>query len=197
MIGKKFGRLMVLEELPKRTKYGRIVYKCLCECGNICNVIGSRLRNGNTRSCGCSKGRQIKHGKTHTRMYGVYKRMKNRCYNKNNPKYSDYGARGIVVCDEWLDDFMNFYNWAINNGYRDDLTIDRMDNDGDYEPNNCRWATPKQQANNTRRNIFLTYNGKTQTMQQWAEELNINYSTIRERHRLGYTDKECLFGRDK
>lgn len=127
----------------------------------------------------------------------LWKNMQYRCYNKNNKDYQDYGGRGIKVCDEWLEDFMNFYNWAMDNGYKENLTIDRVDVNGDYTPNNCRWVDQKTQANNRRSNVHLTYNGKTQTMTQWSEELNINYNTIRSRHRLGFTDKECLFGKEK
>ena len=104
--------------------------------------------------------------------------MKQRCYNDKNPKYKDYGSRGIVVCQEWLDDFMNFYNWAIDNNYRDDLTLDRIDNDGNYEPSNCRWATAKQQARNTRRTRKITINGETRCLKDWCKILNLNYYTV-------------------
>lgn len=139
----------------------------------------------------------IKHGKYHTRLYRIYSNMKKRCYNSNMINYKNYGGRGIKVCNEWLDNFMTFYDWAMDNGYRDDLTIDRIDINGNYEPANCRWLTYKQQANNRRNNVYLTYDGKTQTMKEWADELNIPYSRINCRHRRGYTDKECLFGKSK
>lgn len=197
MIGQKFGKLTVLEELHERTKHGRIVYKCKCDCGNICNVIGSCLRNGNTKSCGCLKDGHPTHNKSNTKLYKIYNSMLDRCCNKNNKRYIDYGGRGIDVCQEWKHDFEAFYNWAINNNYKEGLSIDRIDNDRNYSPDNCKWSTLKQQANNRRSNVYLTYNNKTQTIAQWAEELNINYYTIKQRHHLGYTDKECLFGRDK
>ena len=116
---------------------------------------------------------------------------------KNHPRYKDYGKRGIIMCDEWLNDFMTFYNWSMENGYKENLTIDRIDNDKSYEPSNCRWATPKAQNNNQRSNVYLTYNGKTQSMSQWANDLNIPYRTIGYRHRKGWTDTECLFGKGK
>lgn len=122
--------------------------------------------------------------------------MKTRCYNKDNPDYKDYGGRGITICDEWLNDFMAFYYWSINNGYKDNLTIDRIDNNKGYSPDNCRWVDVKTQTNNTRRNVLLSYNGKTQSMAQWAKELNISYNTIICRHRKGYTDEECLLGKE-
>lgn len=196
MIGKKFGMLTVLEECEERTKHNQKIYKCQCDCGNITNVRGYKLRSGYTKSCGCLRHKPyaIKHGKRHTRLYTIWLNMNNRCCNKNAKRYDDYGARGIMVCDEWQADFMNFYNWAMDNGYRDDLTIDRIDNDKGYSPVNCRWATIKEQANNTRSNVLLTYEGKTQTMMQWSEELGIPYGTIKTRHRKNWTDEECLFG---
>lgn len=139
----------------------------------------------------------FKHGKYYTRIYRIYNDMKKRCYNHSMINYKNYGGRGIKVCDEWRNDFMNFYNWAMNNGYTDNLTIERIDVDGNYEPNNCKWITYKEQANNRRNNVHLTYAGKTQTMKQWAEELDIKYSTIVTRHRRGYNDKECLFGKSR
>lgn len=203
MIGQKFGRLTVIEELPERKNRNK-VYKCLCDCGKYTDVIGYHLRSGKTKSCGCLKAingkkqceLRITHGKTHTRLYIIFKNMKTRCYNKHFKKYKYYGGRGIVVCDEWLNDFMAFYNWSMNNGYNDSLTIDRIDVNGNYEPSNCRWITMKEQLNNTSQNVYLTYNNKTKTMSEWAEDLNLNYGTIQSRHYRGWSDKECLFGKE-
>lgn len=200
MVGKKFGRLTVLEETNKR-KDRRIVYKCLCDCGNISYVTGKNLRNGNTKSCGCLsvdkfKQRSTKHGKRNTRLYEVWCGIRYRCCNPNKRDYKNYGGRGIAVCDEWLQDFMNFYNWAINNGYEKGLEIDRIDNNGNYEPNNCRWISHQDNCNNRRTNVLLTYNGKTQNMTQWSKELNVPYATIKHRHSRGWSDKKCLFGKE-
>ena len=111
-------------------------------------------------------------------LYWRLTRIKSRCYNKNNPRYKDYGGRGITICDEWLNDFMNFYNWAMTNGYKENLTIDRIDVNGNYEPNNCRWVTPKIQSNNKRNNIIVKYNNEKMTLKQWSELLNLNYKMV-------------------
>ena len=196
MIGQKFGRLTVIEELPERNKHGKIVYKCICDCGNVVNADGHLLRNGTIKSCGCLRleGRST-HCKSSTRLYCILHHVKDRCYRNKNKDYPNYGGRGIKVCQEWLDDFMNFYNWSMNNGYQENLTIDRIDVNGDYEPNNCRWVDQKTQANNKRNCVYLTYEGRTQTITQWADELNCNRSAMYIRHRKGWPDKECLFGR--
>ena len=118
--------------------------------------------------------------------------MKQRCYNPNNISYKYYGLKGIKVCSEWLDDFMNFYNWAIKNGYRNDLTIDRLNSEEDYKPSNCRWATRKEQVENRKWNHWITYNGKTQTLAQWAKEYNLNYDCLRHRIKSGWNIERAL-----
>ena len=107
--------------------------------------------------------------------------MRERCYNKKHKSYENYGGRGIKVCDEWLESFVNFFEWAMQNGYQDNLTIDRIDNNGNYEPSNCRWVTYSEQANNKRNNRCYTYNGMTLTLKQWSERYHINYSALRDR----------------
>lgn len=120
------------------------------------------------------------HGMYRTRIYRIWKGIKRRCLNPNNEYYKDYGGRGISVCKEW-EDFKNFYNWAMNSGYSDTLTIDRINNDGNYDPDNCRWVTQKVQNNNTRKNHYLTYKGKTKSMAEWSEITGIPYSTLKGR----------------
>lgn len=120
----------------------------------------------------------MKHGMVGTRIYNIWKDMKKRCYCKTRKDYARYGGRGITVCDEWLHNFQAFYSWAMANGYKDDLTIDRIDVNGNYEPSNCRWITKYQQASNTRRNHLITYKGKTQTLTQWAREYDIPDTTL-------------------
>lgn len=115
------------------------------------------------------------------KLYNVYYAMLSRCYNKNNPRYKDYGARGITVCSVWRFDNKTFYEWAIKNGYREGLTLDRIDNNKEYSPENCAWVTNKENCNHNRRTHFLTYKGKTQSLRKWSEEIGINYSTLRNR----------------
>lgn len=122
-----------------------------------------------------------KHGLTKHKLYTVWGNMLDRCNNTANKAYKDYGARGITVCKEWREDFMTFFTWAMKEGYKKGLTLDRIDNNKGYNPMNCRWATVKEQSNNRRSNHLLTFNGKTQTMQQWADEMHINYWTLRDR----------------
>lgn len=151
-----YGNLKVIKRVDN-DKYNNAQWLCKCSCGKECVVLGYHLRTGHTTSCGNrvhKKGIQnpcYRHGKRNTRLYKIYYNMKDRCYNVNNKKYNCYGKRGIKICDEWLSDFMNFYNWAIDNGYDEKLTIDRINNDGNYEPDNCRWLSRQAQNWNTSR----------------------------------------------
>lgn len=120
----------------------------------------------------------MKHGLRHDPLYGVWANMKNRCYNKNDPHYERWGGRGITVCKEWKNNFKSFYDWAVANGYRKGLTLDRIDNNGNYEPSNCRWSTIKEQNRNKRNVKFIEYNGKSQLLEEWANELCINPKTL-------------------
>ena len=132
----------------------------------------------------------ITHGKSNTRLYYIYKHILARCFNKNDKRYRNYGGRGITICEEWKKDFMNFYNWALNNGYKDNLTIDRIDVNGNYEPLNCKWSTIAEQNNNTTRTICITHNGETHTISQWAKKIGISYGTFARRiYRHGVIDK--------
>lgn len=183
-LGKKFNRLTVIEELPYRVNK-KIVYKCLCDCGNYVNVVKQSLKNGNTKSCGCYKvDRLLKHNMTHTPLFRVWAGMLDRCKNVKSANFYYYGGRGIKVCSEWdntNNGFQNFYNWAITNGYKEEklsngrnvLTIDRIDVNGNYEPSNCRWVNNKIQQNNTTHNKNITYNGITKNITQWCEFLGI------------------------
>lgn len=194
LTGRKFGILTVLE-FDSKTKNRKIKWKCHCDCGNETIVTGENLRSGNTKSCGCihkEKFHHTTHGKRNTRIYRIWRNMLNRCECKSHTEYNRYGGRGITVCDEWKD-FITFYDWAMSHGYSDDLTIDRINVNGNYCPENCRWATTKEQSRNTRRNRILEYNGKSQCVADWESETGIPRTLIQQRiDRLGWSVEKAL-----
>lgn len=187
LTGQKFGKLTALS-LAERSKSGNIRWLCQCDCGKMVVVHGSSLRKGSTKSCGCLQKQRCsevntRHGGSNSRLYNEWASMKARCNNKNNKRYHRYGGRGIIVCEEWSNNFEAFRDWALSNGYDENApfgqcTIERIDVNGNYDPANCRWANMKEQQNNKQGNRFITYNGKTQTVKQWAEELGIDYHCL-------------------
>lgn len=188
LTGQKFGRLTVIERADNKISGGqtKTTWLCKCDCGNTVIVCTQELRRGDTRSCGCfAKEEMLKrfktHGKRNTRLYKIWLDMKARCSNPNEINYPNYGGRGISVDSVWRDNFEEFYKWAMLNGYSDNLSIDRIDGSKDYSPQNCRWATRKEQANNTRRNFNIFFNGETHTLSEWSEIVGIRAGTIRER----------------
>lgn len=190
LAGLKFGKLTV--ESVAESRNGHLYWLCICECGGSKIVRGSHLLSGNVRSCGCIVARKT-HGGTGTRLWNIWIQMRQRCSYQNAPNYHRYGGRGIAVCEEWENSFEAFRNWALANGYRDDLTIDRKDNDGHYCPENCRWTTRKVQSNNTKRNRVLTLNGEEHTLSEWAEALSINPGTLSSRvNRQHWSDEKAL-----
>lgn len=188
LTGQKFGHLTVIEYVGYENKKPK--WKCLCECGKYVEVYSYNLLKGSATSCGCfRRGRgfgKYKHGLYKDRIYFIYHSMKQRCLNKKCNQYKNYGARGITICSEWLGEngFVNFSNWAFENGYADDLSIDRIDNNGNYCPKNCRWTNMLTQANNTRHNRTVTYNGETHTYAEWEEILDNGVTQTDMSHRI-------------
>lgn len=184
---------------PKRgSKYKK--WDCLCDCGNTISVRTSALTcksRGNIRSCGCVRMQhmvetRIKHKGSNTRLYKIWLGMKKRCYNTSSKAYKNYGGRGICVCNEWLNDFESFRTWSLCNGYTSELSIDRIDVNGNYCPENCRWINDCAQANNRRNNHLLEYNGEVKTVATWAEEYELNYHTLFSRLDRGWSVEEAL-----
>ncbi len=186
----RFGRLTVIKEAPKRKKTS--MWLCKCDCGNSAVVSVSDLRRGHTKSCGCLRvDINTTHGIYNTKLYRIWHEMQRRCNDHNKTAYMRYGGRGISICSEW-DDPKMFYDWAMANGYEEGLQIDRIDNDGDYEPNNCQWVTAKENCNNRQTNVTIELNGQTKTVMEWSRITGIPHSTIRSRIKAGKPPEDVL-----
>lgn len=200
LTGERYGRLTVLRRSSKNcTPNGtpRVYWECLCNCGNMATVSSNGLRCGRTKSCGCLyteriQSANITHGGRKTRLYNIWSNMKQRCINPKGTMFEYYGGRGIAVCPDWLNSFSSFQNWALSSGYTDELTLDRLDNDGDYCPENCHWIPMFEQAKN-RRNIHnLTFNGKTMSVTEWGDVTGFGYHVIKDRLRHGWSVERTL-----
>lgn len=192
--GDRYFRWTVMEEAEQG--YGTRRFRCQCDCGNISTVRLTHLRQGVSKSCGClakelSTERATKHGYSFNPLTKVWRDMKRRCFNPKHKRYKDWGGRGITVCKDWRD-LETFIKWAENNGYKPGLLLDRKDNDGNYEPSNCRWTTMKEQANNRRNNKLITYKGVTMTQAQWAEFIGIEPMTLSCRLKRGWPIDKAL-----
>ena len=191
LIGQKFGMLTVLSQANDKVRsdgYHIAIWNCVCDCGNEIIVSSSTLKSGHTKSCGCLQGEHhndSNHRTGKTRLYRIWGDMKQRCYNENNSSFKNYGGRGIGICDEWKQSYIKFKEWALQNGYDDNLTIERINVNGSYCPENCKWATQLEQANNTRANRMITFNGETLTLAQWNKKLGFKRGVLEYRFRKG------------
>lgn len=203
--GKRFGRLTALFK-TENNKRNKAMWVCLCDCGKYVIEQASTLMSGKVNSCGCllkewyahgaeqtgEKSHLYKHGMCYTRINRIYRKIKQRCQNKNSQAYKRYGGRGIRICEEWEKNFISFYEWSIANGYNDSLTIDRIDNDGDYSPDNCRWADMKTQQNNRGNNTIIEIKGIRKTISEWCDEYGTNYRLAYKRIRNGWSPIDAL-----
>lgn len=193
LTGRVFDRLTVLNKT--KSKNNRTYWLCKCSCGELTEVEGQHLKRGRTRSCGCYyketlKTRSITHNMRKTRQYSIWANMISRCYNENVPAYTNYGGRGISVCEKWR--FFEGFWEDMQKGYSDVLTIDRIDNNRGYYKENCKWSTMREQDENKRSNIRIKFNGKGQIAAKWAKELGINYGTLISRIARGWDSHKAL-----
>ena len=196
LVGKRYGRLVVIEKADSLN--GHVRWRCKCDCGNECVVHGSALKSGNTTSCGCYKTENAKKlystvRQNDKRLYAVWNGIKQRCTNPNSKSYQNYGGRGIEMDSEWANHYESFYNWAINAGYRTGMEIDRIDNNGNYCASNCRFVDDIIQANNKRNVKLYEIDGVEKSLPQWCREYNQDYWLVRQRvYKLGWTIEEAL-----
>lgn len=191
LVGQRFGRLVVISYAF--TDNNKAYWNCVCDCGNECIKPTYALKYNNVKSCGClhrevtsQRNKDVSkwHGASkneNQRLYRIWSAMRHRCYSENDKHYNVYGGRGISVCSEWENDYFVFEKWSLENGYTDELTIDRIDTNGNYEPSNCRWISQKEQCNNKRNNKYLTYKGETHTLREWCEILGLPYDRTKQR----------------
>ena len=197
LTGEHIGRLTVVS-LSGRAGNGAKLWKCICDCGKEHFATTGNLLSGSTKSCGCYRKeivseKNYKHGLSKNRLHGIWRGMKQRCCNPRSKDFEHYGGRGITICRKWMCNFENFYNWAIANGYDESKSIDRIDVNGNYEPDNCRWADYEIQANNRSNNNKITFRGEIHTIAEWSSILHIDRKTISDRiHKLGWSPEKAL-----
>lgn len=201
LTGQRFGKLIVIERAENYVQPNgqkKTQWHCKCDCGNEIITVGYNLTRGVCTSCGCVRIERLvqmnkTHGKSNHILFSKWEHMKDRCYNPKDKRYKNYGGRGIKICDEWLNSFESFYEWSLENGYQDGLSIDRIDVNGNYEPNNCRWTTWDVQCNNRTNNVYIEYNGEIKTLKQWCDILNIDYKKAHNRiHKLKWDAKRAF-----
>jgi len=203
LCGMRFGMWTVMSRAEDKIIEGNRhirYWNCVCDCGTERAVKEQSLRSGKSTCCGCermrkmhegARTRQTTHGMTNTRLYRIHRHILNRCINPNDISYKNYGARGIKVCDEWLS-FEKFAEWAFHNGYNDSLTIDRINYNGDYTPENCRWSTIKEQNYNKRSLQMYEYNGEKHCIAEWAELFHMKYKKLWKRLHMGWDIEKAL-----
>lgn len=196
--GQRFGMLVVRKRVIIDDNKKSTYWECICDCGNVKIVDASHLVSGDTKSCGCFNRkllseRRTTHGMTGTKIYYNWVSMLQRCTNPDKWSYKHYGGRGIAVCDDWY--FFENFLADMGDSYKEGLTLDRIDNDSGYSPENCRWATMKEQANNRRNTIFVEYAGMKKTLVEWSIIINTQYKTMNWRYKRGWDSHDILFGR--
>lgn len=209
LTNRRFGRLVVLKRV-ENTRFNKTQWLCKCDCGKEIIAIGGNLIQKKQFSCGCQRRQEASiraynrrtHEMSDTRLYRIWHGIKTRCYKKNDPNYKHYGSRGIEMCDEWKNDFMPFYNWAMKNGYepnakRGITTIDRIDVNGNYCPENCRWITLSEQGNNKTTSRYMVVNGVKHTISEWSKITGIEKSTLKDRANRGDTGERFIRPVDK
>ena len=203
-IGKRFGRLTIIDFEHAKPPYRGWMWVCKCDCGNVRTLMVTDVKQGKTRSCGClhdevcsEKASKFKHSvKDHKRLYSIYNGIKKRCYNENEPRYKDYGARGITMCEGWLNEttgFDNFVEWSSSNNYNENMTIDRIDVNGNYEPANCRWVSLVEQSLNKRETKWVDYKGEHVQLIVLCERLGVTYDTVHDRiYKRGWSVEDAI-----
>lgn len=199
-IGDIYGELTIIEDKGIRNSKRHVLVKC--SCGNEVVTLLTYMRSGQKKSCGCLWQRAIKksntvHGDSKSRLYRIYSAMKDRCNFKGHKHYKNYGGRGVKVCEPWLSSYKEFRGWALENGYDDSLTLDRIDNDGNYSPENCRWVSQKEQMRNTRINVYVTIGDETKTVIEWCEKFGVNPHTAYTRIKRGWNHVDAVSKKPK